>query len=151
MLPKVSTNTHAVFWVILEQVVQGGCRWPLPGSVQSQTACGLGMVVGTEWSLRSLPAQTVLWFYHIKHQFCRSPFIPLEKGIARQEKLDKYENDPSFSRSCSLTSVQKKSRKYLLVFQPHCFSHIGSLGLSCLLLWENIKQTSAKTEAWTTS
>lgn len=106
---------------------------------------------GSRWPLSSLPAQTVLWFYHIKHQFCRSPFIPLEKGIARQEKLDKYENDPSFSRSCSLTSVQKKSRKYLLVFQPHCFSHIGSLGLSCLLLWENIKQTSAKTEAWTTS
>ena len=48
---------------------------PVPGSVQGQAGCGFekpvvvggvpacGRSVGTRWSLRSLPTQTILWVY----------------------------------------------------------------------------------------
>ena len=59
----------------LEQVAQGGCGCPIPGSVPDQVgwcfeqpglvegvpACGWG--VGNRRSLMSLPTQTILWFY----------------------------------------------------------------------------------------
>jgi len=51
------------------------CGCPFPGSVQGQVGWGFeqagvvegvpahGRGVGTRWSLRSLPTQTILWFY----------------------------------------------------------------------------------------
>lgn len=64
----------------VEQVAQRGCGCPLPGSIQSQIGWGfeqLGLMEGScsgrflpmagvlerDESLRSLPIQTVLWFY----------------------------------------------------------------------------------------
>jgi len=58
----------------LAQVAQRSCGCPLPGSVQGQVGQGFeqpgvvegvsahGRGVGTRWSLRSLPTQTILYF-----------------------------------------------------------------------------------------
>jgi len=33
---------HTVGGDTLEQVAQGGCRWPIPGGIQGQAGCGSG-------------------------------------------------------------------------------------------------------------
>ena len=60
---------------MLEQVAQGGCGCPIPGSIQGQAGCGSGQQglvvlnpargrgVETRWSLRSFSAHAILWFY----------------------------------------------------------------------------------------
>jgi len=60
-------------FIYIQQAEICGC--PLPGSVQGQVRWGSeqpGLVSlpmigggGTKWSLRSLPTQTILWFYMI--------------------------------------------------------------------------------------
>jgi len=59
----------------LAQVAQRSCGYPLPGSVQGQVGWGFeqpglvegvpahGRGIGTRWSLRSVPTQTIFWFY----------------------------------------------------------------------------------------
>ena len=66
----------------LEQVAQRSCGCPLPGSVQGQVGrsseqTGLvedvpahGRRVGTRWSLRSLPTQTILWWFYDSLMWC---------------------------------------------------------------------------------
>ena len=66
----------------LEQAAQRDCGCPLPGSVQGQVGWGFeqsGLVegvpahsrgVGTRWSLRSLPTQTILWFFDFQNWSC---------------------------------------------------------------------------------
>jgi len=74
---RVDLDTRKKFFTeggeALEEVSQS-CGCPLPGSVQGQVGWGFeqpgpvegvpayGRGVGTRWSLRSLPTQTILWF-----------------------------------------------------------------------------------------
>ena len=62
-------------WRGLTQVAQRSCGCPLPGSLQGQVGWGFekpglvegvpahGRRLGTRWSIRSLPTQSILWFY----------------------------------------------------------------------------------------
>ena len=61
----------------LAQAAQRSCGSPLPGSAQGQVGWSSeqpdlvedvpadGRGVGTRWALRSLPTQTILWFYDV--------------------------------------------------------------------------------------
>ena len=71
---KIFTQMVVRHW---KKVVQRSCRCSIPGSVQGQLECGPGKFdlvrgilthgrgIGTRWFLRSLPTQTILWFYDL--------------------------------------------------------------------------------------
>ena len=73
----------------LAQVAQRSCGCPLPGSVQGQVGWGLehpglvegvpahGRGVGTRWSVRSLPTQTIQRFYEKTWTLCHLWVPPL--------------------------------------------------------------------------
>ena len=73
---RVKREQFGPFWV--PQTAQRSCGCPLPGSVQGQAGQGFdqpGLVEGvpahgrgggTGWSIRSLPAQTIIWFYDLQ-------------------------------------------------------------------------------------
>ena len=69
------SNYYAEGGEALAQVAQRSCGCPLPGSVQGQVGWGSeqpglvegvpahGRGVGAEWSVRSLPTQTIQWLW----------------------------------------------------------------------------------------
>ena len=70
---KKKQKKQILYYETLAQLAQRNCGCPLPGSVQGQARRGFeqpglvegvpahGKGVGSRWSLRSLPTQTILW------------------------------------------------------------------------------------------
>lgn len=74
---------------VLAQAAQGNWRWPNPGRVEEQAGWALSnitqwvasLLLGTSWSLRSLPTPTVLWRYKTQThpwQKTQSIFSPVD-------------------------------------------------------------------------
>jgi len=111
---------------LLEQVAQRGCGCPLPGSIQDQAVWGFEQLrlgggvpaysrgVGTRWSWRSLPTQTILWLYDSMSGGMAKSLVQLEAAAQL------YQLPASFLPPAYLLEVGTMSKMRKPWHRQHC-------------------------------